>query len=61
MHPYYGKSMSTNFPQLPIRWVLLHFLELWEIDGETHAFPCDEIYDRMGTGWEKSTHTMGKV
>ena len=22
-----------------IRWVLLHFLGLWEIDGETHAFP----------------------
>ena len=24
---------------LPIRWVLLHFFVLWEIDGKTHAFP----------------------
>ena len=24
---------------LPIRWVLLHFPILWEIDGKTHAFP----------------------
>ena len=24
---------------LPIPWVLLHFLVLWEIDGKIHAFP----------------------
>ena len=30
--------MSTNFPGSPLRWVLLHFPVLWEIDGETHAF-----------------------
>ena len=92
-HPYYGKSMSTNFPGSPymtgflafscsvgnwwgnlcifqmmkcaigwesngkkapvlwgkvrvsffqsflIPWVLLHFPVVWEVDGETHAFP----------------------
>ena len=92
-HPYYGESMSTNFPgsphtmgfvafshtirnwmgnpcisymmkyaigwkcngekstqtmgkiwvlisqTFPIPWVLSHFPVLWEIDGETHAFP----------------------
>ena len=30
--------MSTNFPGSPLRWVLLHFPVLWEIDGETHTF-----------------------
>ena len=29
-------SVSQNFP---IPWVLLHFPVLWEIYGETHAFP----------------------
>ena len=24
-------------------------------------FPCDEVYYRMGNGWEKRTHTTGKV
>ena len=37
--PYYGKSMSTNFPYFAIPWVLLHFPVLWEIYGETNAFP----------------------
>ena len=23
-------------------------------------FSCDEVYDRMGIRWEKSTHTVGK-
>ena len=56
-HPYYGKSMSTNFPgsphtmdfvgfswksifqAFPIRWVVLLFSILWEIDKKTQSFP----------------------
>ena len=121
-----GKRMGKNTHTmgkvwLPIsqvystQWLLLHFLVLWEIDGNIHAFshmtkytigwesdgkkvrilwekydyqfprfspysgfccifpyygklmgipmhfPYDEVYHRMGIGWEKSTHTMGKV
>ena len=44
-----------------IRWVLLPFPMLWEIDEKIHAFPHDEVYYRMRIYWEKSSHTMGKV
>ena len=33
-----GKVGALIFQVLPIRWVLLHFLVLWEIDGETYEF-----------------------
>ena len=36
--PFYEKCMGNNFPALSIRWVLLSFSALWEIDGKTHAF-----------------------
>ena len=29
--------------------------------GKPMHFPYAEVYHRMGTGWEKSTHTMGKI
>ena len=29
--------------------------------GKPMHFPYDEVCHRMGIGWEKSTHTMGKV
>ena len=29
--------------------------------GKPMHFPYAEVYHRMGIGWEKSTHTMGKV
>ena len=29
--------------------------------GKTMHFPYAEAYQRMGIGWEKTTHTMGKV
>ena len=51
--------MSTSCQVLPIRWVLLHFPVVWEIDGETH-FPFDEVYQRMGIVWGKITHTVGQ-
>ena len=34
-----GKVWVAISAVLPMRWVLLHFPILWEIDGETHAFP----------------------
>ena len=114
-HPYYGKSMSTNFPGSPhtkgfvafsrtmrnwwgnpcisqmtkyaIRWESSEKKapKLWEkyeyqflrhspyhgfccifpycgkFMGKPMHFPYAEVYHRMGIGWEKSTHTMGKV
>ena len=46
-HPYYGKSMSPNFPGPPQ-------FSIYE--------KCDEANHRMmEIRWEKSTHTMGKV
>ena len=32
-----------------------------KLKGKPMHFPHDEVYDRMGMGWEKSTHTMGNV
>ena len=29
--------------------------------GTPMHFPYDEVYHRTGIGWEKTTHTMGKV
>ena len=47
-YPYFGKQSGsqlgnkvwvTTSQVFPTQWVLLHFLMLWEIDGETHVFP----------------------
>ena len=34
-----GKVWVSVSQTFPIPWVLLHFTVLWEIYGETHAFP----------------------
>ena len=34
-----GKVWLSIFQTFPIPWTLLHFPVLWEIYGETHAFP----------------------
>ena len=34
-----GKVSVPISQVLPIRWVLLYFPVVWEINGETHAFP----------------------
>ena len=114
-HPYYGKSMSINFPDFshtmgfvafshtvgnlwenPCISRMMKYTIGWESDGKKapilwekyeyqfprlspyhgfcYIFPCcgkfmgkpihfpyAEVYHRMGIGWEKSTHTMGKV
>ena len=38
--PILWEKCDYRFPRLsPTLWVLLHFPVLWEISGETHAFP----------------------
>ena len=37
--------------------ILLHLPILWEIDEKPMHFLCEEVYHRMGIGWEKRTHT----
>ena len=37
-YPYVGEKCVPISQAFPIRWISLHFLMLWEIDGETHAF-----------------------
>ena len=37
------------------------FLYCGKFMGKPMHFPYAEVYHRMGIGWEKSTHTMGKV
>ena len=34
-----GKVWVSVFQTFPMPWLLLHFLVLWEIYGETHTFP----------------------
>ena len=60
---------------LPIQWALLHFPVLWEINGETHAFPISSsipyenwmgkkhpYYGKgMSTNFPDSPYTMGFV
>ena len=46
-----GKVWEPISEALPIRWVILHFPMLWEIDGEMGKpmyFPSDKVYHRMG-------------
>ena len=37
------------------------FLYYEKLMGKPMHFPYAEVYHRMGIGWEKSTHNMGKV
>ena len=61
-HPCYGKSMSTNLPVSPdAMGFVAFFLCYGKLMGKPMHFPNDEVYHRIGIGWEKSTHTMGKV
>ena len=46
----------------PVRWILLHFPELWEIDGETLAYP---IWKSNGKSapilWVKYEHQFPRL
>ena len=37
------------------------FLYYGKLMGKPMHFPYDEVYSRMGIGWEKTTHAIGKV
>ena len=68
--------MGIGWEQIPILWekydyqfprfspyngfccIFPYYGKLMEIPMH---FPYDEVYHRMRIGWEKSTHTMGKV
>ena len=72
----YTTGWESNRKKAPILWekyeyqfprssscngfccILLHYRKLM---GKPMHFSYDEVYHRMGTRWEKSTHTMGKV
>ena len=54
-HPYYEKSISTDFQSSP------HLPVLWETHGETHAFPTWWDISHNGNWIKKKTHTLGKV
>ena len=54
--------MSTNFSgPPPYDGFCCIFLYYGKLMGKPLHFPYDEVYHRTGIGWEKSTHTMGKV
>ena len=47
-HPYYGKSMSTNFSGSPYTMGFVVFSVVWEIDGKPMHFPNDGVCHRIG-------------
>ena len=47
-HPYYGKSMSTNFSGSPYTMGFVVFFVVWEIDGKPMHFPNDGVCHRIG-------------
>ena len=60
--PVLWKKHESQFPRFfPIRWVLLDFLVLWEIDGENHAFPIWWIIPQDGNLMVESADAMEKV
>ena len=59
-HPYYGKNLSTNFPD-PSH--MMNFVAFSRTLGNCWENPCIShitMYT-IGWEWEKTTHTMGKV
>ena len=56
-----GKVCNSISQAISIRWVSLHFPMLWEIDGETNAFPIWWSIPQDGNLMVKRTHTMETV
>ena len=56
--PYYEKSISSNFQVFPHT---MHFLELQETNGETHAALTCLEWIRWEKQMGKNANTMGKV
>ena len=56
------KKSDYQFPRLsPYHGFCCIFPYCGEFIGKPIHFPYAEVCHRMGIGWEKSTHTMGKV
>ena len=61
-HPYYGKSIITDFPDFPHTTGFVAFsctlVNLWGNPCISHMLKCTIGWESDG---EKGTHTMGKV
>ena len=72
----WGKVQVPISQAIPIRWISLHFLMLWETDGETHVFHVLQSIPQdlnligkkhpysgksVSTNFPGSPHTMGFV
>ena len=60
-HLYYGNCIGTNFTGFPHSWGFGAFSLYVKAMRKPLHFPFDELYHRMGTGWIRSTHTVGKL
>ena len=60
--PILREKYEYQFPRLsPYHGFCCIFPYCGKFMGKPMHFPYAEVYHRMGIGWEKSTHTMGKV
>ena len=60
--PILWEKYEYQFPRLsPYHGFCYIFPCCGKFMGKPIHFPYAEVYHRMGIGWEKSTHTMGKV
>ena len=58
--PYYGKSISTNFPDFPHIMGFVAFSCTVQIYGETHAFPICRGVPQDGNWMAKKHSYYGK-
>ena len=60
--PILWEKYEYQFPRLsPYHGFCCIFPYCGKFMGKPMHFPYAEVYHRMGIGWEKSTHAMGKV
>ena len=58
--PIIWEKYKHQFPRFsPYDEFCCIFLYYEKLTGKPMHFPYDEVYHRMGIGWEKSTYTMG--
>ena len=60
--PILLEKYDYQFPRFsPYNGFCYIFPYYGKLMGKPMRFPYDEVYHKMGIGWEKITHTMGKV
>ena len=60
--PIIWERYEYRFPRLsPYHGFCCIFPYCGKLMAKPIHFPYAEVYNKMGIGWEKSTHTMGKV